>query len=179
MEKINTEIIISSLFMVGFDKVDSILYTYILGKLMEDNVDLKEYEFKESIPSSNFNKYVDYDGNIFKLKNGLSLNSMINLTYLKDMELPLYKELLTNKKLIKYLNDLDYREIILKKINLLGFDRINDFNILFSNKEKEIIYKMFGIDNMLRERSIKYLNNTSDKEDNDIDKTIKYLEKRR
>ena len=179
MEKINTEIIISSLFMVGFDKVDSILYTYILGKLMEDNVVLNEYEFKETVPSSNFDKYIDYDNNIFKLKDGLSLNSMVNLSHLQNIEMPLYKVLITNKKLIKYLNDLEYREIILKKINYLGIDNINNFDTLFSNKEKEIIYKMFGIDKMYRERSINNLNNTSDREDNDIDKTIKYLEKRR
>ncbi len=33
MEKINTEILVSSLFTIGFDKVDALLYTYTLGQL--------------------------------------------------------------------------------------------------------------------------------------------------
>ena len=37
MEKINTEILVSSLFKIGFDKVDSLLYTNTLGKLSIDN----------------------------------------------------------------------------------------------------------------------------------------------
>ena len=45
MEKINTEILVSSLFTIGFDKVDSLLYTYTLGQLSIDNnlnLDIKE-----------------------------------------------------------------------------------------------------------------------------------------
>ena len=38
MEKINTEILVSSLFKLGFDKVDSILFTYTLAKITIDGV---------------------------------------------------------------------------------------------------------------------------------------------
>lgn len=47
MEKINTEILISSLISIGFDKVDSILYTYTLAKLTTDNYRLKTFCFEE------------------------------------------------------------------------------------------------------------------------------------
>ena len=36
MEKINTELLISSLFKLWFDKIDAILFTYTLGKITKD-----------------------------------------------------------------------------------------------------------------------------------------------
>ena len=38
MEKINSEILISTLFLIGFDRVDSLLFKYALGKLSIDNI---------------------------------------------------------------------------------------------------------------------------------------------
>ena len=45
MERINTEILVSSLLVSGFDKVDSCLYTLILGLLGHQNVDMMQFEF--------------------------------------------------------------------------------------------------------------------------------------
>ena len=70
MEKINTEILVSSLFTIGFDKVDPLLYTYTLGQLSIDNQKLQLFEFEDSETSQKFNDYVNYDGIIFKLKDG-------------------------------------------------------------------------------------------------------------
>ena len=41
MEKINSEILISTLFLIGFDRVDSLLFKYTLGKLSIDNIEKK------------------------------------------------------------------------------------------------------------------------------------------
>lgn len=41
MEKINSEILISTLFLIGFDRVDSLLFKYALGKLSIDNIEKK------------------------------------------------------------------------------------------------------------------------------------------
>ena len=41
MEKINSEILISTLFLIGFDRVDSLLFKYVLGKLSIDNIEKK------------------------------------------------------------------------------------------------------------------------------------------
>ena len=68
MEKINTEILVSSLFSIGFDKVDVALFTYTLGQLSIDNKQLQLFEFEDSETHQIFNKYVDYDGIVFKLK---------------------------------------------------------------------------------------------------------------
>lgn len=42
MEKINSEILISTLFLIGFDRVDSLLFKYTLGKLSVDNIEKKK-----------------------------------------------------------------------------------------------------------------------------------------
>ena len=47
MEKIDSEIIISSLFLMGFNQVDSLLYTYTLGKITTDNIFEETFEFKD------------------------------------------------------------------------------------------------------------------------------------
>ena len=153
MEKINTEILVSSLFAIGFDKVDALLYTYTLGQLSIDNQQLQLFEFEDEETHQIFNKYVDYDGIIFKLKDGITLDTMAS--YNDEKFYPLRKMLNTNSRLIEYLSGLDFRKIIIKKIEALGVDRLDSFDLLFSNREKEIMYKMFGIENMHRENANK------------------------
>ena len=143
MEKINTEILVSSLFTVGFDKVDGMLYTYTLGHISLDNQSLPLFHFEESETSDKFNEYVDYDGITFKLKEGITLNT--NVGHNEEHPWPLGKALHTNKKLIEYLSKLDFREIVIKKVITLGIDKIADFPTLFSEKEKAIICEVFGI----------------------------------
>lgn len=62
MEKLNTEILISSLLIIGFDKIDPALFTYTLGKISLDNRKPELFEFQDSETSETFNKYFDYDG---------------------------------------------------------------------------------------------------------------------
>ena len=150
MEKINTEILVSSLFAIGFDKVDALLYTYTLGQLSIDNQQLQLFEFEDSETHQIFNKYVDYDGITFKLKDGITLDTMAS--YNDKKFYPLRKMLNINRRLIEYLSGLDFRKIILKKIESLGADRLDSFDLLFSDKEKEIICKMFGIEHMQQEK---------------------------
>lgn len=176
MEKINTEILVSSLFVIGFDKVDALLYTYTLGQLSLDNQKLQLFELEDSSMSQKFNDYVDYDGITFKLKEGITLET--NISPLENYDIPLEKALYTNEKLIEYLSKLDFRKIIIKKIETLGVDKINTFDLLFSNKEKEIMYKMFGIEEMHKENSInqsKFYNNLINQESIDINKTLNSL----
>ena len=177
MEKINTEIFVSSLFAIGFDKVDALLYTYTLGQLSIDNQQLHLFEFENSETLQIFNKYVDYDGVTFKLKDGITIDTMAS--YNDEKYYPLRKMLNTNRRLIDYLSGLDFRKIILKKIESLGVDRLDSFDLLFSNKEKEIMYKMFGIENMHRENAIRQseiYNQLYDQESRDIDRMLSGLE---
>ena len=138
MEKLNTEILVSSLFIIGFDKVDAALYTYTLGKLSIDNRKLNLFEFQDSETSETFNKYVDYNGITFKLKERYSLDT--NTSNKKEYSFPLKNRLHQNRKLIEYLNDLDFSEIMLKKLELYGIQNIEQIDTsIFSDKEIEII----------------------------------------
>lgn len=141
MEIINTEILVSSLFAVGFDKVDAALFTYTLGKLsMDDKNNTFTFEDKET--SEVFNKYIDYDGFVFKLKEGYLFNT--NVSPSERHIIPLSKALHVNKKLIEYLNNLDFSEIVLKKAEEYGMDSLiengEEVNTdLFSKKELDIL----------------------------------------
>lgn len=181
MEKINTEIIINSLFAIGFDKVDSLLFTYVLGKLSNDSIALERVELEEREFSENFNKYVEYSDTFYQLKYGYSMDSIVSLMPIQNIELSLIKVLNTNKFLIQYLKELDFREIIVKKIIALGIDRINDYEMLFSKKEKEIISNMFGIDDMYRYYSIKHLQKyrkREEQQERENKRMIEYLDNR-
>lgn len=141
MEKINTEVLVSSLFNIGFDKVDNVLFTYTLGQLSIDNQQLQLFEFEDSETHQLFNKYVDYDGIVFKLKDEITLDTMVS--YNNERFYPLKKMLNTNKKLIEYLSQLDFSEIVLKKAKLYGMQNIEQIDkYRFSNKELEIFQQL-------------------------------------
>ena len=138
MEKLNTEILINSLFIIGFDKVDSVLFTYTLGKLSIDNCKERLFEFEDEETTKVFNKYIDYDGIVFKLKEGYTLDT--NVSSKEGYVFPLKNLLHKNRKLIEYLNNLDFSEIILKKAELYGVRNIEQIDkSRFSSKEIEIL----------------------------------------
>ena len=139
MEIINTEILVSSLFNAGFDKVDPALFVFILAKLsMDDRRGL--FKFDDNETSLTFNKYVDYDGVVFKLKDGFQIDT--NVSHVEGHVLLLGKALFTNRYLIKYLNNLDFTEIVVKKAQLYGIKSMEDIDkSKFSLKEMEILKK--------------------------------------
>ena len=98
MININSEMLVSSLFVLGFDSVDSMLFTYTLGKLSLDNHKLNLFEFKDDLTTNTFNKYVDYNGITFKLKEGYSLDT--NVSPIEGHNFPLRYAIQTNKKLL-------------------------------------------------------------------------------
>lgn len=135
MEKINTEILVSSLFMIGFNKVDPILFTYTLGKLSINN---QKFKFEDSKTHQIFNKYVTYDGITFKLKDGITLDTMAS--YNDKNFYPLRNLLNTNKELIEYLSKLDFTDIISKKAELYNTKKTKQIDeSKFSHKEIEIL----------------------------------------
>ena len=140
MEKINMEIIISSLLVSGFDKVDSVLFTLILGKLVLDNVKMQIFNYKDEKLSPVFNKYIDCKKGIFTIKEGINLDT--NTSPLDNHYFPLRRAFHTNKVLIEYLNESDFYDIVSRKIESFGgYVNISQekLDYYFSNKEKEII----------------------------------------
>lgn len=140
MEKISTEAIVSSLFVLGFDKVDSLLYTYLLGKLTIDNHRLSLFEFEEKPFSELFIKYVDYDNSVFKIKDGYTLDT--NVSPIEDYNWTLRDLFSRNCELIEYLNNLDFSEIVAKKLESYNIARQDDIEQKFSTKEITLIEQL-------------------------------------
>ncbi len=137
METINTETLVTSLFRVGFDKVDSILFSYTLGSIKSNEEGRKNFYFDDRMLSSWFTTYVEFKDGLFSLKEGYSLDSMVETP--SNANVPLCHLLLTNRKLTDYLKTLDFTEIISKKVLILGENSIEESPSLYSEKEKEII----------------------------------------
>jgi len=140
MEVINTEILISSLFRAGFDKVDSLLFTFTLAKISINNCKNKLFQFKDRELGILFNKYVDSKNFVFKLKDGYTLTTRIKVN---NYVVPLAMALNTNSLLVDYLNNLDFSEIILKKARFLGIKNTLEIDEdRFSHKEIEILKQL-------------------------------------
>lgn len=140
MEKINSEILISTLFLIGFDRVDSLLFKYTLGKLSVDNIEKKEFIFKDEELSETFNKYVDFNGSFYSLKSNYSLDTNVPLVSGSSKILPLRRVISINEKLLNYFSSIDFTTIISRKVNDIGCDNLKDFDYLFSEKEKQILF---------------------------------------
>ena len=134
MERINTEVIVSSLISIGFEKVDSLLFTYTLAQLTNDNSQLQFFKFEDYRTHDLFNDYIEFKNYAFQLKEGYTLDTKVPYNY--GVMYPLKKVLHTNKKLIEYLSQLDFKPIIAKKIETL---KNSNMSILLSNKEQEIM----------------------------------------
>lgn len=137
MKIINTEALVSSLFVIGFDRIDSILYTYTLGALTIDNQKTNMFQFENKELSSTFNKYVDSSSWGFKLKEGYTLDT--NISTIKDYNWTLRDLFNKNKDLIEYLRNFDFSKIITKKVELCGIENVSQLDTRFSNKEIELI----------------------------------------
>lgn len=140
MKIISTEALVGSLFIIGFDKIDPILYTYTLGRLTIDNQKTKMFQFEEKELSNTFNKYVDHSGLFFKLKEGYALDT--NVSPIKGDNWLLRNLFNKNTDLIEHLRNFDFSEIIVKKMELLDIECKEQLNLLFSSKEIELIEQL-------------------------------------
>ena len=134
MEKINTEILVSSLFKLGFDKVDSILFTYTLAKITKDGV----FSFEEQDTSIAFKKYVDFYDGFIRLKDGYYLDT--NISPNDSIPITIGQSLFGNKYLFDYLSTLDFTNIILKKAEDFAIGDTNEIKSeFFSTKEIDLL----------------------------------------
>ena len=138
MEKISTEILVSALFNLGFDIVDPVLFTYTLGKIsLEDKQ--QQFSFVEETPSIGFNKYVDSSGIAFKIKDGYTLETDVSPVNL-GIKITVKKTLFSSRKLLEFLTETDFNEIVLKKAAAYGVNDYGNINPeLFSKKEIQIL----------------------------------------
>ena len=134
MEKINTEILVSTLFKLGFDKVDPILFTYTLGEITKDGA----FSFEEQDTSIAFNKYVDFYDGFLRLKDGYYLDT--NISPNDSITITVGQSLFGNRYLFDFLSTLDFTDIILKKAEDCAIGDTNEIKSeFFSAKEIDLL----------------------------------------
>ena len=128
MEEINTEILLTTMFKYGFDRIDPILFTYTLGKVFSNDEGITlEFPMDEPI-SASFFAHVTKEGEVYKLKEPQ-----------ENMER--WYRLHSNDTLYNYLDTLDFKRIIQRKVEKLNIKNEESLinNPLFSQKEIDII----------------------------------------
>ena len=176
MEELNTEIFLSTLFVMGFDKVDSILNSFLLEKLMKEKAFLEKFSFKNREPSQDFRRYVELNGYINKLKEGYTLES--NLSPVEGEYWPLARllENKASKTLMDFLDSIDLGEVIEKKVNALGEERIKNNPSLLCSKEIELLRERQEMKKKAKEEK-ELLNSLYNQETEDIEKAIDTIRK--
>ena len=129
MEKITTEIFLTTLFEYGFDKIDPVLYTQVLSKTAMDDAKKHEFDFKFDLP---YTKAIVKDGIMYKLNDEINKELWYNYH--------------SNEKLLDYFNTLNFEEIVMKKLEGYGYNKMNCIlgkekidETIFSQKELEMI----------------------------------------
>ena len=164
MEKINTEILVSTLFNLGFESVDPVLFTYTLGKLSLMDKE-RQLVFEEREPGIGFKEYVDCSGISMKIKDGYTLDT--NVSPDDKMIIPVRKTLFGSRILIEYLSDFDFSEIIEEKATAYGVQSVESANPnLFCEKEIKMLQALRENQNSKQKKQqrklLKKLNNIKD-----------------
>lgn len=139
MEKINSEHIISALFLLGFDKVDVLLYMCVLAKLTLDNQIEERFTLEDEDFSFLFCQNIEFNGKVLKIKGNEGLDTTVMVIAGKPYSLR--RMLKRNEKLMEQMRQLDFEEIIRRKINIMGEDKVYIYREFFSSKEIDIINK--------------------------------------
>lgn len=137
MEKIiSSEDLISSLLVLGFERVDPLLYSLVLGNIYFEQKE--KFRFEEKEYSVQFKQFVECDEVFYKLKDGLFMDTDTGL--LENKIITIEKFLSAgNRELINYLKKMDFKDVILRKKEILGITSIEEAKDLFSKKEREIL----------------------------------------
>lgn len=164
--KINTESIASAMFLLGYDRIDSYLFTAIQGSLsiLANEMNVRSVNFNEKQCDvaiefiqdeefkNPFSKCVDVDFGI-SMKEEVNFNTNVApLMGIDGMEYSFIECIggLDNRLLAEYIKQyIDLDRIIIEKINVYSKENIDYFPTLFCSKEKETLSRIFGIENRL------------------------------
>lgn len=145
MEKITDEVIVSSLFMCGYDAVDPYLYFYVLNKIFNNAEYHNLFEYtNESAKNIYFSNIVECKNGVFKIKDkseitGLPISFNKNEEYNNPVDF-----LPRSNALIQLILNLNVREIVRSKLAYYGTSSYYEYDSCFSSMEKEIRKKDFG-----------------------------------
>ena len=152
METINKEVLLSSLFAIGFNIVDEILYYSVLDKIYQKNLlePLFRFDSNSNSLSVNFREYVTILPSAYKIDDAKLIVEVLPREY---RSISVSEVLNVNEKLVEFLRSLDYEELFKKKLDYyieeFGEDEtLSKFSEIFSTKEIEIMRNMKQVDYM-------------------------------
>ncbi len=132
MELMTTGNLISALFIYGFEEVDHLLYAFTLERIAYLTAKDKNFKILYFEPLDTRLKYFCYDNLYHKFR--LNKNN-------KDAVEVILK---VGDKTLEYLNNIDFHEIMEKKMKALGITKDEVSNsFYFCKKEKEIIDSLY------------------------------------
>lgn len=161
--KVSMENLFNSLFILGYDKVDSFLFMAVWGNLYFDYRDKKnntfiynnkeyncELEFiKNNKLSKDFLFCVDdYFGGYKLINSNIMDTNVANIMEVDNINY-LYGKCITtlnNQLLANYIDkNIDMNRVVVQKIANYGINNINNYSDIFCGKEKDMIVNIFGI----------------------------------
>ena len=120
MEKITTEILLTTLFKYGFEKVDPVLYSLVLENIAIHNAKTQEFDLVFDVQVS---KAILKEGQIYRLNDA-------------EIDKKLWYEYHYSDELYKYFDTINFEEIVFKKVKAYKKEVTK---ATFSQKEIEII----------------------------------------
>ncbi len=132
---VSTEMLVSCIMGMGFDTVDPMLYGFVLGSIQNAETDFPYYvadrmpwfEIVNRPFSETFKSFVNYSGNVFKLKPGIT-TSMMYVYYRAKSEGECYQLAEFVSKFFKHVNLDDF---ILQKSIVYGNSNPDNLNSKF------------------------------------------------
>lgn len=198
--KVNTENLVCSLFILGYECLEPFMYTKVLSTIIgltkKDktflvNVDNEKYDCEIVFENDRIG-FSEEISSFIDVSFGSCLNSKYNMDnkvgpFMKlncdDYSFEKYIKPLNNKLLACYISQyVDLYKILIDKINSYNslFGYIDNYSEILCDKERDMILDIFGINDMLERRAKnsqrvhKYM---YDQENIDIDNAINTLNK--
>lgn len=154
--KVNTEAVISALFLLGYDKVDALLYTFVLGamknaynKLGRTKMYDLDFVVDDSLSRVFDNCIKSNSITVVELKDEYNMDTDVSkycnlkegtITFLE------YIDNANNRFLAFFIeNNINMEELVCEKVRRLGINNIRNFSSMFSDKEKKIVEEKMSI----------------------------------
>ena len=150
----NTEMLVGALFKLGFERVDSSLFTHTQGAISSQDKN-RSFTFGDSMLSKAFNTYINYTFGACEVKAGYTIDT--NISDSDERPITIGEILDNNTYLEEYLTKLDFGDIIKRKADTLGISTLEEVNpFIFCPKEIEILNAIhFGSDGITKKLTIK------------------------
>ena len=136
MKTFTNEEYIVTMFELGFERIDSLLYVFTLGELYADKEIGSDIEIVSGQPNQAFRFYIEYNNGTYSLKEERTIDT--NISPVEGAYIPLISMLKRNEKLKLYLNRIDFKKVVEKKIRKLEQAGYSDYTKFLCPKEEAI-----------------------------------------